>query len=487
MVLQFDGNPAIVCAHLSAYGRDGSVREWVGSVTDVEDELTAIANVALEMKMPPIDVTKVEVEESVQATRPYGLFLVLNLVVLGIACGPAVVAGVAGLIALFAGWFVSRRVLDEEIKAWVWVDDASLTRDRVEYHAQNVSNVITQDALEDAVSEVVRELRLSEAGYDAVEIAELSRNVDLATSKVSATGSREAGGLGSLALAMAMFFTLYIVLIVYGNQVLQGVLEEKSSRIVEVMLSAVTPVEMLAGKLAGICLLGLTQVSIWMGTALVLTAPGVIGALALSGSPQAAQAQSPCGSAVTVSPGDTLYRIAQECGTTVSALARHNGIANPNRIQVGQRIAMPHTGAGGAPPQARGLAPGERYRVRSGDTLYAISRQFGIPVQILLSLNPQLDPRAMPPGFVIRFPGDGEPPRRDRPDDDDRVTISGTVTGEGVECLAVRGDDGQLYTLAGDVGDLEPGDRVQVQGQRAEVSFCQQGTTIDVRRYRTIG
>ena len=177
---------------------------------------------------------------------------------------------------------LDRRVLDEEIKAWVWVDDASLAEDRVEYHAQNVSNVITQDALEDAVSEVVRELRLSEAGYDAVEIAELSRNVDLATSKVSATGSREAGGLGSLALAMGMFFTLYIVLIVYGNQVLQGVLEEKSSRIVEVMLSAVTPVEMLAGKLAGICLLGLTQVSIWMGTALVLTAPGVIGALALS-------------------------------------------------------------------------------------------------------------------------------------------------------------------------------------------------------------
>lgn len=177
---------------------------------------------------------------------------------------------------------LDRRVIEEEIKAWVWVDDTGLAEDRIEYHAQNVSNVITQDALEDAVSEVVRELRLSEAGYDAVEIAELSRNVDLATSKVSATGSREAGGLGSLALAMAMFFTLYIVLIVYGNQVLQGVLEEKSSRIVEVMLSAVTPVEMLAGKLAGICLLGLTQVSIWMGTALVLTAPGVIGALALS-------------------------------------------------------------------------------------------------------------------------------------------------------------------------------------------------------------
>ena len=209
-------------------------------------------------------------------------------------------------------------------------------------------------------------------------------------------------------------------------------------------------------------------------------------ALALSGTAQA-HAQSPCGNAVTVSPGDTLYRIAQECGTTVSTLARHNNIANPNRIEVGQRIAMPGRVAGGAPEQARGLAPQDRYEVRHGDTLYSISRRFGVPLQVLISLNPQLDPRSMPPGFVIRFPGDGEPPRGDRPGDDDRLTISGTVTGEGVECLAVRGDDGRLYTLAGNVDDLEPGDRIQVQGQRADMSFCQQGTTIDVRRYRTIG
>ena len=222
------------------------------------------------------------------------------------------------------------------------------------------------------------------------------------------------------------------------------------------------------------------------GTAL---AAGAL-ALAMSGAPQA-QAQSPCGNAITVSSGDTLYSIAQECGTTVSTLARHNNIANPNRIEVGQRIAMPGYVAGGAPEQARGLSPRDQYEVRRGDTLYSISRRFGVPLQVLVNLNPQLDPRAMPPGFVIRFPGDGEPPRGDRPGrgpgDDDRMTISGTVTGEGVECLAVRGDNGRLYTLAGNVDDLQPGDRVQVQGQRAEMSFCQQGTTIDVRRYRTIG
>lgn len=214
-------------------------------------------------------------------------------------------------------------------------------------------------------------------------------------------------------------------------------------------------------------------------------------ALALSGAPQAAQAQNPCGAAVTVSPGDTLYSIAQECGTSVTALTNHNNIANPNRIEVGQRIAMPGARvAGGMPEQARGLTPGERYTVRRGDTLYAISRQFGIPVQVLLSVNPNIDPHRLRAGIDIRLPGDHprrDRPRRGRPGDGDRMTITGVVTGEGVECLAVRGNDGQLYTLAGDVGDLQPGDRVRVHGQRAEVSYCQQGTTIEVRRYRTIG
>jgi len=211
-------------------------------------------------------------------------------------------------------------------------------------------------------------------------------------------------------------------------------------------------------------------------------------ALTLSAAPQAAQAQSPCGNAVTVSPGDTLYRIATRCGTTVSALVNHNQISNPNRIEVGQRIDMPGRVAGGASPQARGLVGGGRYIVRPGDTLYAISRQFGIPLRVLLSMNPQIDPRFLRVGIDIRLPGDR--PGRDRPPrdgDDQRITVSGVITGEGVECPAMRGRDGQLYTLAGDVGDFEPGDRVQVQGRVAEASFCMQGTTIEVRRMRHRG
>ena len=64
---------------------------------------------------------------------------------------------------------------------------------------------------------------------------------------------------------------------------------------------------------------------------------------------------------------------------------------------------------------------------------------------------------------------------------DNRVTIAGRLTSEGVECQALRGDDGQLYTLLGDIGTLSVETRVSVTGERVEFSTCQQGITIRVQ------
>jgi hypothetical protein len=61
------------------------------------------------------------------------------------------------------------------------------------------------------------------------------------------------------------------------------------------------------------------------------------------------------------------------------------------------------------------------------------------------------------------------------------INVRGTLTDEGVECQALRGDDGELYTLTGDLSGFEEGDRVKVRGTVAEISICQQGTTIEVQ------
>jgi hypothetical protein len=62
------------------------------------------------------------------------------------------------------------------------------------------------------------------------------------------------------------------------------------------------------------------------------------------------------------------------------------------------------------------------------------------------------------------------------------ITVTGMLTDEGVECPALRSDDGRLYTLATrDLGSFHSGDRVTVEGTVAEVSICMQGTTIEVK------
>ncbi len=77
-----------------------------------------------------------------------------------------------------------------------------------------------------------------------------------------------------------------------------------------------------------------------------------------------------------------------------------------------------------------------------------------------------------------------EPPRQIDPASprSDTVSVTGVLTDEGVECQAMRADDGTLYTLAGDLAGFEAGERVRVEGAIAELSFCMQGTTLGVQR-----
>ncbi len=175
---------------------------------------------------------------------------------------------------------LNRRVLDGELDAWIWIPGDALESSRVEYHAGSVSNFITQDRLQDALSAVARERRFRGAGFDPEQIGQLSRRVRLTTFRVTEAGGEQEGAEAGLILAYALFFLLYMVLVFYGQQVMNGVLEEKSSRIVEVIVSTVRPFELLMGKLLGICGAALTQLGVWLGAMVAFTLPGVVSAIA---------------------------------------------------------------------------------------------------------------------------------------------------------------------------------------------------------------
>jgi ABC-2 type transport system permease protein len=187
---------------------------------------------------------------------------------------------------------LDRRVLAGDIQAWLHIRSSDLTEGRVEYRSSNVSNVLTQTLLANEIGSVVRRLRLEEAGYDPVRVGDLSRGVELATVRISAGGSRAERGQARFMLAYALCFLLYTILAIYGAQVMNGVLEEKSSRVVELVVSAIRPFELMLGKLIGIGGVGLTQLSIWIGAILLFTAPVGLAALGATG-PRAIPALEP--------------------------------------------------------------------------------------------------------------------------------------------------------------------------------------------------
>ena len=175
---------------------------------------------------------------------------------------------------------LDRRVRAGTIDAWIGVDPAGLAANHIEYHARNVSNFVTQEVLKDSLSTAVRRVRLRQAGFDPERIGALTQPVDLDTVKIGKEGSRAEESMAEFAFAYALFMMLYMVIAIWGQQVMTGVLEEKGSRIVEVLVASVRPFDLLMGKLVGICCLGLTQIAIWFATLIALTAPGVIASIA---------------------------------------------------------------------------------------------------------------------------------------------------------------------------------------------------------------
>jgi ABC-2 type transport system permease protein len=121
-------------------------------------------------------------------------------------------------------------------------------------------------------------MRLDQEGLDAEQIGHLTRRVELRTLKVS-KGKEMESGFGQIYRNTFIFiFILYMTILLYGVTVMRGILEEKSSRIVEILLSSLTPSQLMAGKILGVGCVGLTQYLIWIISA---TSLGVIGSTCL--------------------------------------------------------------------------------------------------------------------------------------------------------------------------------------------------------------
>jgi ABC-2 type transport system permease protein len=141
------------------------------------------------------------------------------------------------------------------------------------FYAKNVGNVMVTERIERALKNAVVGLRLekSNLGLDRKTLDGIMKPIDMGTFQVSAGGeSKKKGFLQTYLGTFAFVMVLYMSLLLYGIAVMRGVIEEKSSRVMEVLLGSLTPDQLMTGKILGIGLVGLTQMAIYVLTAGVL-------------------------------------------------------------------------------------------------------------------------------------------------------------------------------------------------------------------------
>ena len=171
---------------------------------------------------------------------------------------------------------LNQRVQEEEIDGYVFLPADILSSNQVLFRAQNIANFGVQADIRYAASEAVQAERLRRAGLDGGEVAELIRPVEVQGARVTATGEEGGDAETTFWAAYVVAFLIYFVTFFYGVNVMRGVLEEKTNRIAEVMVSSVRADQLMLGKIIGVGAAALLQIGLWAGFFLLLTRSNAI-------------------------------------------------------------------------------------------------------------------------------------------------------------------------------------------------------------------
>jgi ABC-2 type transport system permease protein len=158
----------------------------------------------------------------------------------------------------------------DEIDAYLIVPtDANNADARFEFRSRKGSDFVSNEVFTDALNDAVRSQRLANANIDEAKMSALNAKINLDSKGIDESGA-ERDTSGTFAAAFAIGLMIYITLAIYGQAIMGAVVEEKETRIAEILFSSARPFELMMGKLVGVGLAGLTQFSIWLGTAVTL-------------------------------------------------------------------------------------------------------------------------------------------------------------------------------------------------------------------------
>ena len=140
----------------------------------------------------------------------------------------------------------------------------SASKNKFTLHSPSSVSLTTMSDVEDLINNTIRKNQLIANGIDPKEFDKKSNSVTLDNAIETKEGQKKSFAGVAYAVSFGCGFLIYMMMMIYGTQVMRGVTEEKTNRIAEVMVSSVKPFQMMMGKIVGIGAVGLTQFAIWI-------------------------------------------------------------------------------------------------------------------------------------------------------------------------------------------------------------------------------
>jgi len=181
-------------------------------------------------------------------------------------------------------------VQDESIQAYVVISDNVLDSGTVTMYSRGGSGIAFSSSIESAIEPVVTRARLAQRGTDTSVIDLVDQGVRVIGLKQTDEGVKADASEASAMIGYISGFVIYMLIFLYGSMVMRGVVEEKANRIIEVIASSARPFEIMMGKVVGIGLVGLTQLTAWFVLGSIVTS---VAGIALSSSLPAPDPMNP--------------------------------------------------------------------------------------------------------------------------------------------------------------------------------------------------
>lgn len=168
-----------------------------------------------------------------------------------------------------------QKIGSRDIDSFIWLTDDAVAAHKVTWSSREMAGSREKSWLGDAVNRIVQEQELSKRGISEAQAAELLTPLKVDIVRIDHGRETKSSGSSRYLEIVVMVMLIYVAVLLYGISVMRSVLEEKTSRIMEVLLSSASSTELMTGKILGVGAVGLTQIVVWTVMGGVIALPSM--------------------------------------------------------------------------------------------------------------------------------------------------------------------------------------------------------------------